>query len=191
LQVAAHLAALTRRVGSVTAIAVLPVCDMRVFAGKVVQASCLTGGPLTGGVGRGASKWEMERPGVPFAEVKARFEDSPNLRTALLSREEVAWDSPWYRADPIAFALRPGHAVPMMAAAMAPEAIKAAVRVGLHGQTTPLSSGHAVQKGRVEAFHRGRSVGGGMNRLMLQRGIFPGRECRRSRRDSGHGARLR
>lgn len=172
LQFAAHVAALTRRVEIVTAIAVLPIRDMRVFAGEVVQASCLTEGRLILGVGRGAFKWELERLGVPFAEIKARFEDSLNVLTALLSREEVAWDSPWYRFDPITVMPRPEHPIPLMVATMAPEGIESAARAGLHVQTTPLSSSHAVLQGQVDAFHRGRAAGGGQNRLMLQRGVF-------------------
>lgn len=172
LQFAAHIAAMTTRVEIVTAIAVLPIRDMRVFAGEVVQASCLTEGRLVLGVGRGAFRWELERLGVPFGEVKARFEDSLALLSALLTREEVAWDSPWYRFDPITIMPRPEHRVPLMVATMAPEGIEAAARAGLHVQTTPLSSSHAVLKGQVEAFRRGKAAGGGANRLMLQRGVY-------------------
>lgn len=172
LQFAAHVAALTRRVEIVTAIAVLPIRDMRIFAGEVVQASCLTEGRLILGVGRGAFRWELERLGVPFGQIRARFDDSLALLTALLTREEVAWDSPWYRFDPVTVMPRPEHAIPLMVATMAPEGIESAARAGLHVQTTPLSSSHAVLKGQVDAFVRGRAAGGGQNRLMLQRGVY-------------------
>jgi alkanesulfonate monooxygenase SsuD/methylene tetrahydromethanopterin reductase-like flavin-dependent oxidoreductase (luciferase family) len=172
LQFAAHIAALTQRVEIVTAIAVLPIRDMRVFAGEVVQASCLTGGRLVLGVGRGAFRWELERLGVPFAEVKPRFDDALALLTALLTREEVGWDSPFYRFDPLTVMPRPEHPIPLMVATMAPEGIEAAARAGHHVQTTPLSASHAVLQGQVEAFRRGRAAAGGRNRLMLQRGVF-------------------
>ncbi len=169
LQFAVHLAARTSRVELVTAIAVLTIRDMRVLAGEVVMAQALTGGRLVLGVGRGAFRWELERLGVPFGEVKARFEDSLALLQALLTREEVAWDSPFYRFDALTVMPRPEHPLRLMVATMAPEGIEAAARAGYHVQTTPLSSSHAVLKGQVDAFHRGAT---GQNRLMLQRGLY-------------------
>jgi flavin-dependent trigonelline monooxygenase, oxygenase component len=169
LQFAVHLAALTKRVELVTAIAVLPIRDMRVFAGEVVQAQALTNGRLILGVGRGAFRWELERLGLPFAEIKARFDDSLKLLEALLTREEVAWDSPFYRFDPLTIMPRPEHPLRLMVATMAPEGIEAAARAGYHVQTTPLSASHEVLAGQVAAFRRGAT---GQNRLMLQRGVF-------------------
>jgi alkanesulfonate monooxygenase SsuD/methylene tetrahydromethanopterin reductase-like flavin-dependent oxidoreductase (luciferase family) len=174
LQFAVHVAARTKRVEIVTAIAVLPIRDMRVFAGEVVQASILTDHRLILGVGRGAFRWEIERMGVPFGELKARFEDSLHLLEALLTQDEVAWDSPWYRFDPVTVMPRPERPVPLMVATMAPEGIEAAAKVGYHIQTTPLSSNNAVLKGQVDAFHRGRAQAkpGTGGRLMLQRGLY-------------------
>lgn len=169
LQFAVHLAARTRRVEIVTAIAVLPIRDMRIFAGEVVQAQALTQGRLVLGVGRGAFRWELERLGLPFGEVKARFEDALALLQALLTREEVAWNSPYYRFDAITVMPRPEHPLRLMVATMAPEGIEAAARAGYHVQTTPLSSDHATLSGQVAAFRRGAT---GTNRLMLQRGLF-------------------
>ena len=59
-----------------TSICQLPLRDMRVFAGEVVQAQALCDGRLMLGVGKGAFGFETGRIGVPMEETKARFEES-------------------------------------------------------------------------------------------------------------------
>jgi hypothetical protein len=54
LQMAVKLAGLTEKVELITAVAVLPLRDMRIFAGEVAQADMLCDGRLFLGVGRGA-----------------------------------------------------------------------------------------------------------------------------------------
>ena len=52
LQMAVKIAAVTRHIELPTSIAVLPIRDMRVFAGEVVQADALCDGRLVLGVGQ-------------------------------------------------------------------------------------------------------------------------------------------
>ncbi len=54
LQMAVKVASITKHVEVVTSVAVLPIRDMRVFAGEVTQADILTNGRLILGVGRGS-----------------------------------------------------------------------------------------------------------------------------------------
>lgn len=174
LQMAVHLAALTKRVELVTAIAVLPIRDMRVFAGEVVQASILTGGRLILGVGRGAFGYEVERLGVPREELKPRFEESLAVLEALLSREEVSWDGAYYKFEPLTVMPRPEEEITLSLAVMAPEGIEAVAARGYHVQTTPLGADHATLLAQVNAFRRGKAAApkGSTNRLALQRGIY-------------------
>ena len=65
LQMAVKLATLTKKINLVTSVAVLPLHDMRTYAGEVATADILTGGRLILGVARGAFAWEMERLGSP------------------------------------------------------------------------------------------------------------------------------
>lgn len=179
LQLAAHLAAKTKTIELVTSIAVLPIRDMRVFAGEVVQASILTEGRLVLGVGRGAFGYEVERLGVPRGELKPRFEESLAVLEALLSREDVAWDGTYYKFDPLTVMPRPEYPIPLSLAVMAPEGIEAVARQGYHVQTTPLGADHATLLAQVNAFTRGKAAGkaGASNRLALQRGIFLARNA--------------
>ncbi len=173
LQFAVAIAARTQRVEIATAICQLPIRDMRVFAGEVVQAQALCGGRLVLGVGKGAFGFETERIGVPIEETKARFEESLAVLEALLTQEEVSWDGTWYKFDALTVMPRPEDPIPLALAIMAPPGIEAAAAKGYHIQTTPLSASHGVLEGQVAAFQRGAARSGRTGqRLSLQRGIF-------------------
>ncbi len=180
LQLAVKIASVTSRIDLVTSVAVLPIRDMRVFAGEVVQADILCDGRLTLGVGRGAFAFEIERLGLPMAETKKKFEESLAVLEALLTREEVSWDGDYYRFDPITVMPRPERTIPLMLAVMVPEGIYHTARKGYHVQTTPLQASHAVLLDQVNAFHRGKAEAGAAakgNRLALQRGIYLARDA--------------
>lgn len=173
LQMAAAIAARTERVALMTSICQLPIRDMRVFAGEVVQAQALCGGRLMLGVGKGAFGFETGRIGVPMEETKERFEEALAVLEALLTREEVSWKGKWYDFDALTIMPRPEDPIPLMLGVMAPPGIEAAAAKGYHVQTTPLSATHGVLEGQVAAFYRGRAkLAAPTNRLSLQRGVF-------------------
>jgi alkanesulfonate monooxygenase SsuD/methylene tetrahydromethanopterin reductase-like flavin-dependent oxidoreductase (luciferase family) len=159
LQFAVKIAAMTKSVKIMTSIVVLPLHDMRIYAGEVVVADIFTEGRLLLGVGRGAFKYEMERLGVPMEETQARFNESLAVLQALLSEEEVSWDGDYYKFDPITIMprpLRPGGP-PMMMAVMNPEGIYHCTKRGFHIQTTPLSGNHQLLLDQVGAFNRAKA----------------------------------
>ncbi|MEQ8664930.1 MAG: LLM class flavin-dependent oxidoreductase [Rhodospirillales bacterium] len=175
LQMAVKIAAVTDRVEIVTAVAVLPVRDMRIFAGELTQADILCDGRLILGVGRGAFAYEIERLGVPMAETRERLDESLAVLQALLDGEDVAWDGNYYRFDPITIMPRPMRPIPMMMAVMNPEGIYQCARRGFNIQTTVLSATNEVLLELVEAFHRGKREAGdaGKNlRLSIQRVLY-------------------
>ena len=125
LQFAVKIAAHTEQIKIITAITILPIRDMRVFAGEVVVADIFTEGRLLLGVGRGNFTYEMERLGIPMSETRERFDESLDVLRALLTREEVSWDGNYYKFDPITIMPRPMNpgGPQMMMAAVNPEAI--------------------------------------------------------------------
>lgn len=179
LQLAVKIASVTRRIDIVTSIAVLPIRDMRIFAGEVVQADMLCDGRLVLGVGRGAFAYEVGRLGTPLGETKKKFEESLSVLEALLSREEVSWNGDYYKFDPITVMPRPERAIPLMLAVMVPEGIYHSARKGYHVQTTPLQASHGVLLEQVNAFRKGKAeaAAGKHNRLALQRGIYLARDA--------------
>lgn len=153
LQMAVKVAAVTEHIEITTAVAVLPIHDMRIFAGEVAQADILTDGRLILGVGRGAFAYETARLGVPLEETRERFEESLNVLMALLSEEEVSWSGKYYNFDPLTIMPRPlTKPMPRIMLAVVNEAgIAACTKRGFCIQTSPLSATLEVLKGQVEA----------------------------------------
>lgn len=158
LQFAVKIAAHTENIKILTSVVVLPLHDMRVFAGEVVVADIFTEGRLMLGVGRGAFRYEMERLGVSMDETRPRFDESLDVLQALLNEEEVSWDGDFYSFDPITIMPRPVRpgGPPIMMAVMNPEGIYHSTRRGFHIQTTPLAGNHQLLVDQVDAFTRAK-----------------------------------
>lgn len=158
LQFAVKIAAHTSRIRIMTSIAVLPLHDMRTFAGEVVVADIFTEGRLLLGVGRGAFKVEMERLGVPMEETRERFDESLDVLQALLRDEEVSWNGTYYKFDPITVMPRPVRpgGPQMMMAVLNPEGIYHCTKRGFHIQTTPLAGNHQLLLDQVGGFNRAK-----------------------------------
>ena len=173
LQMAVKIAAHTKGLRLITSICQLPIRDMRIFAGEVVQAQALCDGRLMLGVGKGAFGFETGRMGIDIADTKAHFDEDLAVLEALLTRDEVSWHGAHYQFDALTIMPRPEDPIPLMLGVMAPAAIEAAAKKGYHVQTTPLGAAHGVLEGQVDAFFRGRAQNpAAQNRLSLQRGIY-------------------
>ena len=159
LQFAVKIAAHTKNIKIMTSVVVLPLHDMRTYAGEVVVADIFTEGRLLLGIGRGAFKYEIERLGIPMEETQERFEESVEVLKALLSKEEVSWDGKYYKFDPITIMPRPirPNGPPMMMAVMQPERIYNATKRGFHIQTTPLSGNHQFLVDQVSSFNKAKN----------------------------------
>ena len=156
LTFATKIAAETQAIKIMTSVVVLPLHDMRTYAGEVVVADIFTEGRLMLGVGRGAFPYEMERLGVPMEETRERFDESLDVLQALLTEEEVSWDGKWYRFEPLTIMPRPVRPIAMMMAVMNPEGIYHCTKRGFHIQTTPLSGNHQLLLDQVGAFNRAK-----------------------------------
>lgn len=174
LMTAVKLADHTKRVKIITAVVVLPLHDMRVYAGEVAMADILTDGRLILGVGRGAYAFEMARFGIPMEETRERFDESLDVLLKLLREEEVAWTGKHYTFDALTVMPRPMKpgGPPMMMAALHPEAIYASTKRGFHILTTPLHANRQHFHDQVNAFQRARAELGDAGKhlkLMLSR----------------------
>lgn len=158
LQFATQIAQHTDRVKLITSIAVLPLHDMRIYAGEVVCADIFTKGRLMLGVGRGAFAYEMERCGVPMNETREKFDESLDLLQKLLTEEEVSADGKYYKFDPVTVMPRPltPGGPPMMMAVLHPDGIYHCTKRGFHIQTTPLAGQHQLLLDQVAGFTRAK-----------------------------------
>ncbi len=158
LQFALLIASKTRNLKIMTSVLVLPIHDMRTFAGELVATDIFTEGRMLFGVGRGAFGFEMDRLGVPLDISREKFDESLDLLMALLTEEEVSWDGKYYQFDPLTIMPRPVYQPHrrLMMGVIRPEAIYHCTRRGFHIQTTPLSANEQHMHHQVDAFRRGR-----------------------------------
>jgi alkanesulfonate monooxygenase SsuD/methylene tetrahydromethanopterin reductase-like flavin-dependent oxidoreductase (luciferase family) len=187
LQMAVKVASVTKRLEIVTSVNVLPLHDMRIFAGQSIQCDILCEGRLILGVGRGAFAYEMARMGVPIETSRERFDESLDLLMRLYAEEEVSANGKHYRFDPLTIMPRPvAKGRPqLMLAALIPEAIYASAKRGFHIQTTPLNATFEKMKEQIGAFTRARAErgeDGRRQRLMLSRVTLAARDERHARR---------
>ena len=176
LQMAVKIAALTKNISVSTSVAVLPLHDMRTYAGEVSTADILTDGRLILGVARGAFPWEMEKLGTPIEHSKEKFIESLEVLQKLLAEEEVSFKGKYYNFDALTIMPRPiTQPVPIMIAAMDPKSIKSAASRGFHVQSTVLSGTKELLMERVNAFKEGcEELGekGKLLKLSMQRMMF-------------------
>jgi alkanesulfonate monooxygenase SsuD/methylene tetrahydromethanopterin reductase-like flavin-dependent oxidoreductase (luciferase family) len=176
LQMAVKIASLTKNISISTSVAVLPLHDMRTYAGEVATADILTDGRLILGVARGAFPWEMKRLGTPIEHSKEKFTESLEVLQKLLSEEEVSFSGKYYNFEALTIMPRPiTQPIPIMIAAMDPNSIKNAALRGFHVQSTVLSGTKELLMERVNAFREGcEKLGeqGKLLKLSMQRMMF-------------------
>ena len=167
LQMAVKLSNLTEKINLVTSVAVLPLHDMRVYAGEVATADILTDGRIILGVARGAFSWEMKSLGTPIETSKEKFIESLEVLQLLLNNKNVSWKGKYYNFDPITIMPRPiSNPLSMMIAAMDPNSIYTAASKGFHVQSTVLSGSKELLKERAQAFKEGAKKAGEKGRLL-------------------------
>ena len=156
LQMAVKIASVTKNIKITTGIVVLPLHDVRTYAGEVATADILTDGRLILGVGRGAFPWEMKRLGTPIEQSKEKFVESLEVLQLLLKNKEVSYKGKYYDFEPLTIMPRPiSNSIPMMVAAMNLESIKDVASRGFHVQSTVLSGTKDLLLSRVNAFKEG------------------------------------
>ena len=180
LQMAVKISSLTNKIRLSTSVAVLPIHDMRTFAGEVATADILTEGRLVLGVGRGAFAWELDRLGTPIESSKEKFIESLEVLKALLSKENYSLKGKYYHFNAITIMPRPiSDPVPIMIAAMDPSSIRNAASNGYHVQSTVLSGTKKLLLERVNAFKEGQQdagENGKLIRLSMQRMAYAAKD---------------
>ena len=167
LQMAVKIASLTKKIKITTGIAVLPLHDMRTYAGEVSTADILTEGRLILGVGRGAFAWEMKSLGTPIEISKEKFIESLEVLQLLLKDKEVSFKRKFYNFESITIMPRPiSNPIQLMIAAMDLNSIKDAAARGFHVQSTVLSGTKELLIQRVNAFKEGCEIFGEQGKLL-------------------------
>ena len=167
LQMAVKISTLTDKIRLSTSVVVLPIHDMRIFAGDVSTTDILTEGRLELGVARGAFAWELDRLGSPIESSKEKFIESLAVLELLLSKENVSYKGKYYNFEPITIMPKPiSDPVPIMIAAMNLDSIRDAASKGYHVQSTVLSGTKKLLLERVNAFKDGQHKAGEKGKLL-------------------------
>ena len=170
LLTAVKVAEHTKKAPLITSTTVLPFHDMRLLAGEIAQADCLTNGRIQIGVGRGAYRYEYERLQIDPATAPDRFRESLQVLIKLLSEEDVSWDGQYYKFPPTTIMPRPvqrPHPT-IWFAGMTPGGIDYACSLGLPVLTTPLRDSFDRVKEQAGSFHASsKKYWGEHNRLRL------------------------
>ena len=158
LHFAIKIAQATERINIITAVVVLPLHDMRVYAGEVIASQIFTNNRLILGVGRGAFAYEMALLDSPLDESREKFNESLDVLNALLTKEEVSWKGKYYNFDKLTVMPRPmtENGPPIMMAVLNPEGIYQCTKKGFHILTTPLSGDHQLMLDQVDGFNRAK-----------------------------------
>lgn len=177
LQFAVKIAGATKDIKIITAVGVLPIHDMRIYAGEVIAAQMFTDDRLILGVGRGAFACEMTLLGSPLEESRDKFNESLDVLTTLFAEEEVSWRGDFYNFDSLTVMPRPmtKNGPPIMMAVLNPEGIYACTKRGFHIMTTPLAGNHQLMLDQVDSFNRAKAEMGDDGKdltLSLSRGAF-------------------
>ena len=180
LQMAVKISSLTNKIRLSTSVAVLPIHDMRTFAGEVATADILTEGRLVLGVARGAFAWELDRLGTPIESSKEKFIESLEVLNSLLSKENYSFKGKYYNFNAITIMPRPiSDPIPIMIAAMDPSSIRNAASNGYHVQSTVLSGTKKLLLERVNSFKEGQQdagENGKLLRLSMQRMAYAAKD---------------
>ena len=176
LQMAVKISSLTKNIKITTSVVVLPIHDMRTYAGEVATADILTNGRLILGVGRGAFAWEMNRLGSPIEKSKEKFTESLKVLKLLLEKKDIGFKGKYYNFEPITIMPRPiSNPIQFMIASMDPKSIENAASRGFHVQSTVLSGSKKLLLQRVNAFKKGKEKLGEKGKLLklsMQRMAF-------------------
>jgi probable F420-dependent oxidoreductase len=92
-----YLAAVTRRVGLLTSIVILPQRPTALVAKQAAEVDVLSGGRLRLGVGLGWNAVEYEALGADFHNRGRRIEEQIALLRALWTQELVTFEGRWHR----------------------------------------------------------------------------------------------
>ncbi len=191
LQFAVKVACETEHVDIITSVAVLPIHDMRTYAGEVAMADILTDGRLVLGVSRGAYPYELARLGAPIEESREKFDESLDVLLRLLTEFDVEHHGKYYDFEPLTIMPRPitSPHPRMMIATMNAEGIRSATLRGFNIQTTPLAGNPELLRMQVGAHKEAKAEMGDAGkdlRIMLSRIVY----CAENAADARHKLEL-
>ncbi len=125
-----HLAAITKRLGLVSGVLILPQRQTALVARQAADVDLLSDGRLSLGVGSGWNYVEYEALGQDFATRGKRLEEQVELLRRLWNEPMLSFDGAFDRADRVALNPRPRRRIPILFGGFADVALRRAAHMG-------------------------------------------------------------
>jgi probable F420-dependent oxidoreductase len=126
-----YLAALTKRIGLVTGVIILPQRQTALLAKQAAEVDVLSGGRLRLGVGIGWNRVEYDALGMDFYNRGERSEEQVALLRLLFTEESVNFDGRWEHVDAAGINPLPvQRPVPIWFGASSEAAVRRAATIG-------------------------------------------------------------
>ncbi|GAB4521630.1 MAG: hypothetical protein Fur0018_02260 [Anaerolineales bacterium] len=109
----AHMAAVTRRIGFLTGILILPQRQTALVAKQAAELALLSAGRLRLGVGVGWNALEMQALGADFHTRGARIEEQITVLRRLWQEPLVTFEGRWHHLHAVGINPRPPHPIPI------------------------------------------------------------------------------
>jgi probable F420-dependent oxidoreductase len=173
LTLLAFLAGVTRDVGLMTGVLILPQRQTVLVAKQAAEIDILSGGRLRLGIGTGWNKVEYDGLGQDFHDRGARQAEQVELMRRLWTEENVDFTGRWHHVDHAGINPRPLRPIPIWFGGWAEAALRRAARLGdgwIAGggphvlALVPRVRDYVREAGRdVNAFGMQGSIGQGVN----------------------------
>jgi probable F420-dependent oxidoreductase len=155
------IAAVTRRIGLVTAILILPQRPTVLVAKQAAEIDLLSGGRLRLGVGLGWNKLEFDALGQNFHDRGRRMEEQIILMRRLWTEELISFDGDWHRIDNAGINPLPvQQPIPVWIGAFAKPAIERAGRLADGWFVNPTSKPDDTSRGDFELLREAATAAG-------------------------------
>jgi probable F420-dependent oxidoreductase len=125
-----HLAAITKRLGLVTGVMILPQRQTALVARQAADVDLLSDARLTLGVGSGWNYVEYEALGQDFGTRGQRLEEQVELLRRLWAEPLLTFEGKFDQAEQVALNPRPNRRIPILFGGFADVALRRAARMG-------------------------------------------------------------
>jgi probable F420-dependent oxidoreductase len=152
-----YIAGVTRTIGLLTAVLVLPQRQAAVVAKQAAEVDIVSGGRLRLGVGVGSNAVEYQATGADFHTRGRRIEEQVALMRALWTNEWVTFNGRWHEIDHMGLTVPPvQRPIPVWMGGRSERTIE---RMGRMADGWLATSTNGVE-GRIEAIHNAARAAG-------------------------------
>lgn len=116
---------------------VLPYYHPLLIASEISMLDALAPGRVEIGIARGGSRPQFDRVGIPFDEVRERYEESLDIITRAWTEDDIVYDGRFYKFPATTIVPKPATPPPLWVAAQSVQGVQKVAEDGLNLLTMP------------------------------------------------------